>query len=420
MATLKTLTINGKQYEVVSVAPTASVTLLADGWEGSGDAYSQVVELAGVTSHTKVDLQPTPEQVEIFLAKTVAFVAENNDGVVTVYSIGDKPKNDYTIQVTLTEVEGEAPIRGNTVGLPNAQPDWDQTDPRHAGYIKNKPSVISPTHSWNGTTLTITTASGTSSADLKGDTGPKGDPGTAGKDGQAGKDGAAGKDGYTPVRGKDYWTDADIAEIKKYIDENAGSGGVSSWNDLEDKPFGEEGGTETLMEEQTVEGFAYDSGYGVYGVGRSATFELVVGQTYQVIWDTSEHTCTAYEFASSGFTGVALGNESVMTGVSSDIVEPFVILYVTSSNYNSFFALDGSTDASHRVGIFCDTTVVTPLDARFLPSPVSIDLSAYESDGRIVETYADGSVVTTVMEFDENGKPTKITDSNGNVTVLTW
>lgn len=28
-----------------------------------------------------------------------------------------------------------------------------------------------------------------------------------------------GKDGYTPVRGTDYWTDADKAEIKSYIDE---------------------------------------------------------------------------------------------------------------------------------------------------------------------------------------------------------
>ena len=28
-----------------------------------------------------------------------------------------------------------------------------------------------------------------------------------------------GADGYTPVRGTDYWTDADKAEIKAYIDE---------------------------------------------------------------------------------------------------------------------------------------------------------------------------------------------------------
>jgi YD repeat-containing protein len=72
------------------------------------------------------------------------------------------------------------------------------------------------------------------------------------------------------------------------------------------------------------------------------------------------------------------------------------------------------------VAIYQDTTVVKTIDAKFLPSAVSVDLSGFESNGKIVETYADGSTATTVMEFDANGKPTKITDSNGNVTVLTW
>lgn len=53
-------------------------------------------------------------------------------------------------------------------------------------------------------------------------------------------------------------------------------------------------------------------------------------------------------------------------------------------------------------------------------SPTSINLSSFESEGKIVETFADGSAITTVMEFDSDGKPTKITDSNGNVTVMTW
>ena len=51
---------------------------------------------------------------------------------------------------------------------------------------------ISATHSWNGTVLTITSASGTSSSDLKGekgDTGPQGIQGTAGQDGKNGIDG---------------------------------------------------------------------------------------------------------------------------------------------------------------------------------------------------------------------------------------
>ena len=43
--------------------------------------------------------------------------------------------------------------------------------------------------------------------------GPKGDPGEKGETGAAGADGAAGVDGYTPVKGTDYWTEADKAEI---------------------------------------------------------------------------------------------------------------------------------------------------------------------------------------------------------------
>lgn len=72
------------------------------------------------------------------------------------------------------------------------------------------------THRWGGTTLYITSASGTSSANLKGEKGDKGDPGTNGKDGADGKDGANGKDGIdgkTPVAGVDYFTPTDKAEM---------------------------------------------------------------------------------------------------------------------------------------------------------------------------------------------------------------
>lgn len=51
---------------------------------------------------------------------------------------------------------------------------------------------VSVTHYWSGTTLNITSASGTSSADLKG---PKGDRGPKGADGERGKDGIQGPQG---------------------------------------------------------------------------------------------------------------------------------------------------------------------------------------------------------------------------------
>ena len=62
----------------------------------------------------------------------------------------------------------------------------------------------------------------------KGDKGDKGEPGepgadgAPGKDGVDGQDGADGQDGYTPQRGVDYWTTADIEAIESYIDTQLG------------------------------------------------------------------------------------------------------------------------------------------------------------------------------------------------------
>lgn len=51
----------------------------------------------------------------------------------------------------------------------------------------------------SGTIITITDKTGTTTATIK--------------------DGKDGADGYTPARGVDYWTNADKAEIKAYVDE---------------------------------------------------------------------------------------------------------------------------------------------------------------------------------------------------------
>jgi len=72
---------------------------------------------------------------------------------------------------------------------------------------------VSVTHQWNGTVLTVTSASGTSSADLKGEKGDTGAQGPRGEKGETGPQGPAGVDGYTPEKGKDYFTEAEIAEI---------------------------------------------------------------------------------------------------------------------------------------------------------------------------------------------------------------
>lgn len=86
-------------------ARIGTVTLLANAWSGSNNLYSQVVTIDGVTENSQVDLTPSVEQLAVFYEKDLGFVTENENGVVTVYAIGQKPQNDYVIQVTITEVD---------------------------------------------------------------------------------------------------------------------------------------------------------------------------------------------------------------------------------------------------------------------------------------------------------------------------
>lgn len=103
--------VNMKLESLSSLTPSGGavvrigeVYIPAAGWTGAASPYSQVVTLPGATANTQVDLTPSVEQLAIFHEKDLAFVAENENGVVTVYAVGQKPENDYTIQVTMTEV----------------------------------------------------------------------------------------------------------------------------------------------------------------------------------------------------------------------------------------------------------------------------------------------------------------------------
>ena len=84
-----------------------SVTLLSANWKGNESPYYQEnIKIDGVdiTPYSKVNLQPSADQLNIFHDKDIAFVTENEDGRVTVYVLGDMPANDYVMQVTVEEV----------------------------------------------------------------------------------------------------------------------------------------------------------------------------------------------------------------------------------------------------------------------------------------------------------------------------
>lgn len=112
---------------------------------------------------------------------------------------------------------------------------------------------------------------------------------------------------------------------------------------------------------------------------------------------------------------------SIPVSVIPSVVEVNDTTYSCSAFYNF--------DANARQGVInfmvSDTAVTVWLTGfnettEEKPVATSIDLSNFDTQGQIVEGYADGSSKTTTLEFDADGNPTKITDGDGNVTTLIW
>ena len=140
------------------ILPKQAFVELSTSWteeqkNGKTRYYQEVkVSNATITLNSKVDLQPTAEQLYTFHQKDLAFVAENDGGKIRVYCVGLVPQNGYTIPATVTEVvaEDESTIVGNTTATPNPQPDWNQDDATKADYIKNKPKFVAGENGFSG------------------------------------------------------------------------------------------------------------------------------------------------------------------------------------------------------------------------------------------------------------------------------
>lgn len=116
---------------------------------------------------------------------------------------------------------------------------------------------------------------------------------------------------------------------KNFLPDDIGGGGVSSWNDLTDKPFGYEEGY--IVPETTI---ALSDGQGML---EGVKAPLTVGEKYTVNWNGTVYECTAQSFSERvviGDVGGATGGDS--TG------EPFVIL--DGSLYYMVMALDGAEE----------------------------------------------------------------------------
>lgn len=85
-------------------ARISEIFLPVDAWKGGESPYSQVVEMNAISIRSQINIQLSVEQTQKICSAGFALTTENNEGTVTVYAIGNKPSENYTVQATVTEV----------------------------------------------------------------------------------------------------------------------------------------------------------------------------------------------------------------------------------------------------------------------------------------------------------------------------
>ena len=228
---------------------------------------------------------------------------------------------------------------------------------------------ISATHQWNGTVLTVTSASGTSSADLKGDKGEQGDIGAVGEAGGY----------YTPTvtqpdentlrmvftPSKDGMPDVAHTDITLL-----GGGGVQpDWNQndetaadyVKNRPFYVNDPVEAMLVEESTVSFADDEG--LYVAEFPSTFYATAGETYKVSWDGTIYECTCVEMG----VDLVIGNLSIYEA-GSDTGEPFII-YIEKGIHPYINTTD--TSDSHTISISGFVQEIVKIPAKFIDKDAS-------------------------------------------------
>lgn len=134
-----------------------------------------------------------------------------------------------------------------------------------------------------------------------------------------------------------------------------GGGGVTSWNDLTDKPFYKETNTVQFADSQSIE-------FATAGQPAIDAFpvELIENETYKITWDGVAYNCVAY-IPADGVPPVA-GNAGLV-GMDGGNGEPFFIAVENGSSL--VFAQETGT---HTVSMEGHKVIYHKIDSSYLPT----------------------------------------------------
>lgn len=153
--------------------------------------------------------------------------------------------------------------------------------------------------------------------------------------------------------------------------QNITSDGVSSWNDLTDKPFGDD----CVIKEKGEEIFSisYDFVAGDHGeifYSEDSVLEITEGETYFVDYDGTTYECIAY-LANAGSDDEpnylpVIGNIEIV-GMSGGNAEPF---FIGISDINTFVYVQ--TEGTHDIVLYAsvDGVGLKKLDKKYLPDDI--------------------------------------------------
>lgn len=208
---------NAYTDEAIEALPTPDVSGQIAAHNASGAAHSDIRNNLSAVSQRLNALADSDDTTLDQLSEVVAYIKDNRELIDSVTG-----SVDSKVEAALAEAkasgefdgpqgaQGEQGIQGvqGPAGVGVSSVEQTTTSTADGGL-----NVFTVTLT-DGSALTFTVRNGS-----KGSQGEQGEQGEQGPKGDTGATGATGAAGYTPVRGTDYWTAADIAEIKGYVDE---------------------------------------------------------------------------------------------------------------------------------------------------------------------------------------------------------
>ena len=81
-----------------------TISLPSAGWTGNTNPWKQTVNISGITKSSKIDLNPTAQQIVALQNEEITLMISNENGVAVAYAIGGIPTTDMQMQVIISEV----------------------------------------------------------------------------------------------------------------------------------------------------------------------------------------------------------------------------------------------------------------------------------------------------------------------------